>query len=810
MRIAIAAPSSVPFRLGGAERAWNGLLRELVQTTPHQADLIKLPAPEESLVDVISGYEAFAHLDLSSFDLLITTKYPAWITFHEQHVVYLFHPLRALYDLYPPHLPKVADMGDLRARNLQRLLRRRPERTLLQDVFGRFRDLVSERGLSDPAFAVQSPLARELVHFLDRVALDPRYVSRHLALSRTVAGRRDYFPPQASVEVLYLPPSIEGFECRGFEYLFTPSRLEGNKRIDLLVGAMRHVAADVSLKIAGTGPELDRLRALAAEDSRIELLGSLSDNQLIDAYADALAVPVVPHDEELGLVTLEAMRSGKPVITCHDSGGPTELVEHGRSGLVTEPTPQAIAAAIDRLAADRQLARSLGEAGRRRAVAFTWHHTVTRLVQPYGHTGETERRPGRSKVVIASTARVHPPRAAGELRSAHLARVLASEFDVEIVSLGTSADRPSRRIIAAGMVETLVPRSQAQAEAEVSAAEEVGLPVEDLLAAEAGLTTPEYGFALARACRSAAVLVLSRPYMFHAAAVLPRSTPLVYHAHCAEAQMWAAVLPHTPEGERLLELACSVERRALLHSELTVASTPEDARLFREDAIHRQPVVSALGLDPAELRWVEPHERSEARRTWLDVFLEQLPRRPTVDGVALFLGGSGAVDVDAARQVAALANHLPDVLHVIVGCRREHLTGVPPPNVVLIEGLPESMKHALLAAADLALFPVAHAGCLRLELAECLAAGIPSISTSAGSYGLPLEDGVHALVRELREFPTAVRQLLAEPALAAGLSREGRHLVELHYDAATAAQCMVAAVQEAVGTGSSRVPAATL
>jgi glycosyltransferase involved in cell wall biosynthesis len=147
---------------------------------------------------------------------------------------------------------------------------------------------------------------------------------------------------------------------------------------------------------------------------------------------------------------------------------------------------------------------------------------------------------------------------------------------------------------------------------------------------------------------------------------------------------------------------------------------------------------------------------------------------------------------------------------VIVGCRREHLVGVLPPNVVLIEGLPESMKHALLAAADVALFPVEHAGCLRLELAECLAAGIPSVSTSAGSYGLPLEDGVHALVRELPEFPTAVRQLLAEPALAARLSREGRRLVELHYDAATAAQRVVTAVQEAVGTGSRRVSAGAL
>lgn len=58
----------MPFRLGGAERAWNGLIRELIHSTPHQADLVKLPAPEQSLVEIVSSYEAFAQLDLSGLD----------------------------------------------------------------------------------------------------------------------------------------------------------------------------------------------------------------------------------------------------------------------------------------------------------------------------------------------------------------------------------------------------------------------------------------------------------------------------------------------------------------------------------------------------------------------------------------------------------------------------------------------------------------------------------------------------------------------------------------------------------------------
>ena len=60
-----------------------------------------------------------------------------------------------------------------------------------------------------------------------------------------------------------------------------------------------------------------------------------------------------PFDEDFGYVTLEAFLARKPVITCTDSGGPTEFVVDGVNGCVCEPSPEAIAAAIDQLARER-------------------------------------------------------------------------------------------------------------------------------------------------------------------------------------------------------------------------------------------------------------------------------------------------------------------------------------------------------------------------------------------------------------------------------------------------------------------------
>ncbi len=163
-------------------------------------------------------------------------------------------------------------------------------------------------------------------------------------------------------------------------YLFTVSRLDHPKRIDLLIRAMEHVRAQVPLRIAGTGPHEAALRELAGADSRITLTGFLNDANLADAYAGSLAVLFAPYQEDYGYITLEAMLSAKPVITTTDAGGPTELVEDGVTGVIVEPDPAAIGAAIDRLLSSRRRARRMGNVGLERARRVSWDEAVSKLL----------------------------------------------------------------------------------------------------------------------------------------------------------------------------------------------------------------------------------------------------------------------------------------------------------------------------------------------------------------------------------------------------------------------------------------------
>ena len=142
------------------------------------------------------------------------------------------------------------------------------------------------------------------------------------------------------------------------------------------------------LCFAGTSDQpsyADELKSLARKlkvQQRVEWLGGISSDEIRRRYAHAIAVIYPPTDEDYGYVTLEAMLASKPVITCTDSGGPLEFVTDRETGLIVEPTPEALAAALDLLWENREQAKTWGEAGRDRydSLNLSWETVVKKLL----------------------------------------------------------------------------------------------------------------------------------------------------------------------------------------------------------------------------------------------------------------------------------------------------------------------------------------------------------------------------------------------------------------------------------------------
>jgi glycosyltransferase involved in cell wall biosynthesis len=388
MDIVIVTPCHVPLMIGGSEKLWWGLLDHLNRRTEHHADIVKLPGPEGDFWEVVDSYRAFSELDMRPYDVIISGKYPGWMVDHPSHVCYYQHPLRGLYDTYPGTALSRGEFDHPDVRRLIALFHNGDySRDALRECFARIERLRAprrgwmRRPVSEAAFAFPGPLIREIVHFCDRVAFRRGAVRRLCAISETVSRREGCFPPGTEVVPLYPPSNLGGYRApRDGHYLFTVSRLDRPKRIDLLIEAMRYVPGDTQLWIAGTGPDEERLRAFAAADARIRFLGFVNDERLLDLYAEAMAVLFIPKEEDFGLVTLEAMHAGKPVITTEDAGGTREFVRDGVTGYVTEPSSEAIARRIGELVAEPQLAKRMGEIATSRASQVTWEHVCEVLL----------------------------------------------------------------------------------------------------------------------------------------------------------------------------------------------------------------------------------------------------------------------------------------------------------------------------------------------------------------------------------------------------------------------------------------------
>ena len=347
MRIVIATVQ-VPFVTGGAESHAAGLKAALVQEG-HDAEIVTVPynpAVPERIADQMLACRL---LDLTEIhgtrvDRLIGLKFPAYLIPHPNKVVWVLHQHRAAYDLWDYPFEELS---------------------------------ASPRGI----------IVREAIRRADQLLTEAHTV---FANSKNIANRLGHFCGINATPLYHPPPHAEDFFCadRTDDYFFFPSRLSASKRQSLVLEALALTREKVKVRFAGVADSAEygkRLKQLAVKlgvDSRVQWLGYVTQEEKAEGYARSLAVIFPPVDEDYGYITLEAMLSSKAVVTCEDSGGPLEFVLPGKTGLVTKPTPAALAEAMDQLWQDRTQAAKLGQAGRAsyERLGLSWSEVVKKLL----------------------------------------------------------------------------------------------------------------------------------------------------------------------------------------------------------------------------------------------------------------------------------------------------------------------------------------------------------------------------------------------------------------------------------------------
>ncbi|OIP97083.1 hypothetical protein AUK40_04100 [Candidatus Wirthbacteria bacterium CG2_30_54_11] len=334
----------VPFVRGGAEILIDELCSHIKQRG-HNAEVISIPFFWEPRTELLRSALVWRLLDLTKYcyqliDLVIATKYPSYCINHPNKVTWLFHQHRDIYDLW--------DRG---------------------------------RSSFDPDNA-QDILIREEI-----MALDDECIGGSKAvytIAKNVSARLKKYNDIDS-KPLYTPsrlfPVLRSSDYGDF--LFTVSRLEVNKRIDLIISAYARSSRKYKLVIAGRGPQEDNLRALARGlqvDDRIVFAGYIDDEQLIDYYATCRAVVFVPDDEDYGYVTLEAMKSRRPVLTMADSGGVLEFVRDGENGMIASDEDALSRSMTEVMAMPGDKLKKLGAAAEQTVADISWDLVLDNLL----------------------------------------------------------------------------------------------------------------------------------------------------------------------------------------------------------------------------------------------------------------------------------------------------------------------------------------------------------------------------------------------------------------------------------------------
>ncbi len=321
--------------------------------------------------------EDVRRLDLSRYDLVLSTQPPTFLVDHPRVLALFYHQARVFYDLSE----RYSRMGEIAPR-LHRI-------------------------------------ASEEVQAIDRTFVGN--VKHWLAGSSECSSRlAEYWSiPSAMTSLLHAPALTEvpddppAWSPAG--PVVCVSRHEWPKRTELLVATGHLLAARPGpvrpIEFIGTGGRLDFVRGLderLIEDPSLasdpdperfwmqtvrgqqtrrsqpdgspnRFLGNVSDDERNRSYAGASVVVAPAFREDYGLTALEGMLWQRPVIVCRDGGGLVDLVEETGAGLVVDPTPKALADGIERILGDDQLRADILERAREVPHSFTWARAAAEL-----------------------------------------------------------------------------------------------------------------------------------------------------------------------------------------------------------------------------------------------------------------------------------------------------------------------------------------------------------------------------------------------------------------------------------------------
>jgi glycosyltransferase involved in cell wall biosynthesis len=336
--------NAVPFIWGGAEELARNLSEKLNQISGVEAEILRIPFQWEPKERLPAEILLNRSMRIINADRVIALKFPAYHVQHEHKTIWLLHQFRQAYDLL--------DAGKSNIR----------------------------RGDDD--------------YLIDAITTSDNEcfeASRHIFTNSPVTQARLKKYNNLASEVLYPPLNDEElFKPGKFgDYVFSGGRVDRGKRQHLLIEAAHVAGSACRMIIAGPPSDAEYAEELTQLVNKYDLADRVhlqlrmhTRRELADLATNALACAYIPYDEDsLGYVSMEAVASGKALLTTTDAGGILDIVKK-ETGVVCEPTADSIGDGLAQLCANKDDTRRLGDAGYEfwQSKKITWKYTLDRLL----------------------------------------------------------------------------------------------------------------------------------------------------------------------------------------------------------------------------------------------------------------------------------------------------------------------------------------------------------------------------------------------------------------------------------------------
>ncbi len=277
-------------------------------------------------------------------------------------------------------------------------------------TLGRMKDLVARRP-EEREVGHRNYIESQIMGWADSiVAATPRDMAQMVRLYGADPDKISIIPPGVDTDLFHPIPKAEARAALGLppdhKLVLFVGRIEPLKGIDTLIEAMalafKHrvdlrgevelaiIGGDVSDDPAKMSAEMNRLQALRAElgaEDLVTFLGKQDQASLPLYYAAAETVVVPSHYESFGMVAVEALACGTPVIAS-DVGGLSYIVEDGVTGfLVPDQQPEVLADRLEFLLQVEPLRRAFGRRAAEAAKRYAWSNVADEIIDLYAGLG---------------------------------------------------------------------------------------------------------------------------------------------------------------------------------------------------------------------------------------------------------------------------------------------------------------------------------------------------------------------------------------------------------------------------------------